>query len=712
MLNIRAFAAGFVCVLLAFPASVALAREWADRTGKFKVEAEFVSCDNGVVTLKKGDGKTIHLQLAKLSQADQDFVKSQAAPAAGDPAPGDPAAADNPFAESAAKPSVARSGGTKSAAKSAGAKPAGMATAALPLPKDVDAAAVKQATDSLNDLFKSELAAAKTNAQRADLASQFLKTGQETKDDPASQYVLLRRAAEMAAAAGQADTAFSAIDQLATSFSLNVTAFAAETLETLNRQPKADHAALAKRASAMIDASLAADDYDTASKLAAFMVTASRNAKDLSLLKNSNARVIDVATLRGEFNKIGPARKTLEATPLDPEANRIVGRYLCLTKRDWEHGLPMLSLGDDEELKKIAGQELRENKSGSEMVALGDAWDALARGNRQNSAIKERSDYWYRQALPTSSGVVKIRLERRLGLAANSAKTNTLGMKMVYIKAGEFDMGEDETHEELIKKFPKSAPEIVNTGMPVHHVRITKPFYMGACTVTIGQFRQFVKDQNYRTDGERVGDVEGWDERRKDFAKSNSYNWQNTGYPQTDDFPVVELTWGDAAAFCDWLSRKEKKQYRLPSSAEWEYACRAGTTTRFYFGDDPEMMVEYGNTMDAAGVAKLPRGRWAIKGNDGYAFAAPVGKFKPNPWGLYDMHGNVAQFCQDWNGEPLPGRFETVEDPVGPASGVNHLARGGGWFQSAVHSRSAGTFAVPPSMQLMTVGFRVVCNAE
>ncbi len=291
------------------------------------------------------------------------------------------------------------------------------------------------------DLFKNELAAAKTNALRADLAKQLLAAGKDAKDDPASQFVLLRKSAEMATAAGQPDAAFTAIDLLESSLNLNVTAFAAETLETLNRQPKAEHSALAKRAEPIIEKALAADDFDSAAKLAAFMVTAARSAKDLSLLKNANARVAETNAARGEFNKIGPARKKLESAPQDPEANRIVGHYLCLSKRDWEHGLPLLGLGDDEALKKIAGQELQEGKTTADMVALGDAWDSLARGNRQNATMKERSDYWCRKALPQLTGVAKMKVEKRLGLTPGSAKTNSVGMKMVYIPPGEFDMG-------------------------------------------------------------------------------------------------------------------------------------------------------------------------------------------------------------------------------------------------------------------------------
>ena len=99
---------------------------------------------------------------------------------------------------------------------------------------------------------------------------------------------------------------------------------------------------------------------------------------------------------------------------------------------------------------------------------------------------------------------------------------------------------------------------------------------------------------------------------------------------------MVYLSWNDAAAFCKWLSKKEGKTYRLPTEAEWEYACRAGTTTRYYSGDDPETLAKVGNVADATAKAKFPDWKYTIKASDGYVFTAPEGKFKPNAFGLFD----------------------------------------------------------------------------
>ena len=126
---------------------------------------------------------------------------------------------------------------------------------------------------------------------------------------------------------------------------------------------------------------------------------------------------------------------------------------------------------------------------------------------------------------------------------------------------------------------------------------------------------------------------------------------------------MVNVTWNDAVAFCDWLSKKEGKKYRLPTEAEWEYSCRAGTKTRFYSGDDIETLKGVANILDASFKKKYPQASWAAAWDDGYPFTAPVGKFKPNAFGLYDMHGNVWQWCADWYGEYPQGK---VVDPQGP----------------------------------------------
>ena len=188
-------------------------------------------------------------------------------------------------------------------------------------------------------------------------------------------------------------------------------------------------------------------------------------------------------------------------------------------------------------------------------------------------------------------------------------------------------------------------------------MRITRPFYLGTYHVTRGQFRHFVDDTGYKTDAENhVAGFNGFgcDLKTKKLSDDKKYSWRYVGFEQTDEHPVVNISWNDAIAFCKWLNRKEGNTYRLPTEAEWEYACRAGTTSRYFSGDDPETLAKVANVSDAAAKAEFPTLKLTIKASDGYAFTAPVGSFKPNAFGLYDMHGNAWQWCSDWYGRKCP----------------------------------------------------------
>lgn len=211
------------------------------------------------------------------------------------------------------------------------------------------------------------------------------------------------------------------------------------------------------------------------------------------------------------------------------------------------------------------------------------------------------------------------------GLQADKGKelTNSIGMKLVLIPAGEFQMGS-----------PDADKQAQDNEKPQRKVRITRPFYLGAHEVTVGQFRAFVEAEKYKTSAES-GEKGGWgfNPKSRQFEQKPEFSWKSTGFEQTDAHPVANVSWLDADAFCKWLSRKEGKTYRLPTEAEWEYACRAGTTTRFHCGDSDDTLKGVANIGDAALAEKIgdadPNAKYH-SWNDGYPFAAPVGKFKPN----------------------------------------------------------------------------------
>ncbi len=293
--------------------------------------------------------------------------------------------------------------------------------------------------------------------------------------------------------------------------------------------------------------------------------------------------------------------------------------------------------------------------------------------------------------------------------------TNSIGMKLTLVPSGEFMMGSKESAEETAAFFNKYYGKdflqaaFFKSEHPQHRVRITKPVYLGTYHVTRGQFRTFVKDTGFRTDAEngtKTPGAGGWNSRTQKFGYNEKFSWRNAGFEQTDEHPVVNVSWNDAVAFCNWLSKKESKTYRLPTEAEFEYACRAGTATRYYSGDDPETLATVGNVGDAMFHSKFPRWTGGIKASDGYVFTAPVGSFKSNVFGLYGMHGNVWQWCEDWYDDDYY-RKAPADDPKGPDTGKGRVLRGGSWFFGPENTRSANRMTYVHDDRYSDVGFRV-----
>jgi formylglycine-generating enzyme required for sulfatase activity len=273
--------------------------------------------------------------------------------------------------------------------------------------------------------------------------------------------------------------------------------------------------------------------------------------------------------------------------------------------------------------------------------------------------------------------------------------TNSIGMKLAPIRAGEFQMGAPETDKD-------AQPD----EKPQHKVKITRTFYLGVYAVTIGQFRAFIKDSGHEVGRGAWKTVTPSLKLEPGTARND---WANPGFEISDDHPVFNVDYPDAEAFCKWLSKKEGKAYRLPTEAEWEYACRAGTTTRWSCGDDKDDLVEFANIVYDH-FPKYARSNSPKGAHNLYLVTAPVGKFKPNPWGLYDMHGNVWQWCGDWYEEDYYQKSPEV-DPKGPEKGASELRviRGGTWARGPLCCRSSNRYGISGAVSLW-VGFRVVMN--
>lgn len=254
-----------------------------------------------------------------------------------------------------------------------------------------------------------------------------------------------------------------------------------------------------------------------------------------------------------------------------------------------------------------------------------------------------------------------------------STLTNSVGMTLVPIQPGTFTMGQDGPPSDYrLSKHPEKFDDADWDEKPAHPVTLTQPFYMAATEVTIGQYRQ----------------------SDPDFRKN-----------QPDDEAVTAITWHQAVKYCEWLSKKEGRTYRLPTEAEWEYACRAGTATLFSTGDAlPDNFQPWTGTTGHIPLAR-PDGTLPPPYRQEAKVSLRVAQSPPNAWGLHDMHSNVAEWCSDWYGPYEPG---AQTDPAGRVEGDFRVIRGGYHSNFARYLRSANRAAWLPESRHNRTGFRVV----
>jgi sulfatase modifying factor 1 len=273
---------------------------------------------------------------------------------------------------------------------------------------------------------------------------------------------------------------------------------------------------------------------------------------------------------------------------------------------------------------------------------------------------------------------------------------HSTGIEFVRVPAGGFVMGD-----------LRDGVRIKDKVKP-HEVQISRPFEMSRYEITVGQFRLLVEATNRITDSEAAaGSVRGFDRKHSSFIDNGSFNWRSPGYEQSDRHPVVYVSRDDAMEFCKWLTTTDSdgRTYRLPTEAEWEYACRAGTKTRFSCGDDPKGQAGFANVADQALTRVWPESPFELKLHDKHPFTAPVGSFKPNPFGLCDMHGNVWEWCSDKYSRRYYAR-SPVQDPTGPKVGRTYAARGGSWASFIADSSFRNSWK--GNVGRADFGFRVV----
>ena len=253
--------------------------------------------------------------------------------------------------------------------------------------------------------------------------------------------------------------------------------------------------------------------------------------------------------------------------------------------------------------------------------------------------------------------------------------------ELVRVPAGRFMMGITSAAQ-IAQGLPAHQ---AGTSEPVHEVTFAKPFLMGKYPVTVGQFRKFVDATGYQLSDSCYSQhvVDG----HMIYESAKGFSWRGPSYPQDDRHPVVCVNWEDATAYAAWLSKKTGHSYSLPNDAQYEYAARGGTTTLFFWGDKRDATAcLYSNQPDFAQSramgADAPAGpNYRFQCDDGFAYTSPVGSYRPNPFGLYDMQGNIWEYTADcWNpnyqGAPTDGSTWMTGDCDA------HATRGGSYGNS------------------------------
>lgn len=274
--------------------------------------------------------------------------------------------------------------------------------------------------------------------------------------------------------------------------------------------------------------------------------------------------------------------------------------------------------------------------------------------------------------------------QETLNTVSGNKNTKRIPMRLQTIPAGTFRMGGSEGDFD-------SKPD----EFPTRIISFEKPFQIGVTEVTVEQFREFVESTGYKTEAE-LSERGGW--KSKDTSswgiQGRDILWSSPGYNLGPDLPVTVVTYSDAVAFCEWISTRDGKKYRLPTEAEWEYACRAGNDYPFSFPI---------NLRDSFA--------WSYANIKQYSTPRPVGTRQPNNWGLFDTIGNVREWCLDWYS---PNAYQTLysEAPMGPPNGTSRVIRGGSFMDKNPFLRSSNRGFLAPEMPVNNQGFRVLVEAQ
>jgi len=542
--------------------------------------------------------------------------------------------------------------------------------------------AVKAARATLRQTFKDEFSKKKNEDKLA--FSKTLRETAATEKDAVQKYALFVEAIGLATDAGNTDEAFATVTELCAVFdavSSREKGIVLANFAKKTTKPE-DFKTLVDRYLTVVNEAMGDSDPVAASDLLKDCKPLATKAKDKGLSSILSDKAKEIVALAAEIKKLKPSMDKLKESPDDPDANLVVGRYECFVRGDWEKGLPLLAKSSDETLKSIVALDL-ETTDAEQISKAADAWWTAADKEKVPAAkvaMKAHASDLYGKAIANLTGIAKATAEKRIEQSTVEAEAS--GIKLRSKQGGEYLIVDLSSRKltysasappDLLTKDTYKINRLVMRRVPAgdfmmgetnnsHKVKLTKDFYVGVFEVTEEQWEKVMK--------------------------TNTSGLKDIG----QDVPVGRVSWEDCQDFMKKLNGKTSSAltFRLPTEAEWEYACRGGDkkTSKGF---------EYSGSNNVDEVA------W-FKDNSGGKIH-PVGKKKPNELGIYDMSGNVSEWCSDWFGD-YPK--EPVKDPVGAKSGSDRVHRGGSCPYDAGCCRSANCCHNVPTLRFQALGVRVV----
>jgi hypothetical protein len=469
----------------------------------------------------------------------------------------------------------------------------------LPVPA---AAAQQRALDQIKDVFADEYQTATTPTQKNALALALFNQAAKTEKDAAAKFVLLRQSQDLALAAADLAAAFKALDQIANHFQIDLLTEKADLFKKAARLTNASAATeLVKTILPHIDEALAADRFELARELVRVAISLARSKRDPALNRDLSLRTSKINEHQKQWDEAQKAAARLKESPTDAASNHKLGHYRVFAKGDWETGLPLLAKGPFSPLRKAAQLDLAQPTEPALRAQLADAWWKLADAAppAEKPRLIHRAKLWYQRALPKLVDLEKVRVEKRLEKIDDALKAaaepKTKPSKDI------LDIALAPGHVQRFRLIPRGQLTLQNGKS----IAAARPFYMAVTEVTQAQWQAVMGTNPARRKGERL--------------------------------PVESVNVQDCEQFLQRLNaaRLGKFRFRLPTEGEWEYAARAGATTKFHFGDDEKLLAQfewfYGNATQ---------------------IIQPVGGLKPNRAGLYDILGNIHEWC---HGEVIRG---------------------------------------------------------